>query len=167
MTRFFALRAKSIFIGSTLIDPDFRPPGAEDEVDGADQPSTVPDIASLIVSLKKHPDYQIDLNHQACGVKRRLLPILDGIEKFVMDGRGMLGVVPYIWDQPEHRQRMQWDSEFLFAEAVDIVLNQISYVHIGPRGAKNGYRSGRSLSQEDHARALFTAKRRMWEPETF
>jgi hypothetical protein len=170
MTRFFALRAKSIFIGSTLIDPEFRPPGAEDEDDSKEQPSLGPDIESLIVSLKKHPDYQIDLNHQACGVKRRLLPILDGIEKFVMDGRGMLGVIPSIWDQPENRQRLQWKSEALFAEEVCVILNQISHVHIGPKGAttaKSGSYSARSLSQEDHARALFTAKKRKWEPDTF
>jgi hypothetical protein len=170
MTRFFALRAKSIFIGSTLIDPDFSPPGAEDEDDGEEQPSPSLDISSLIVSLKKHPDYQIDLNHQACGVKRRLLPILDGIEKFVMDGRGMLGVVPSTWEQPENRQRLQWKSGALFAEEVCIILNQISYVNIGPRGAavtKGSSYSARSLSQEDHARALFTAKKRKWEPDTF
>jgi hypothetical protein len=170
MTRFFALRAKSIFIGSTLIDPDFSPPGAEDEDDGEEQPSPSLDISSLIVSLKKHPDYQIDLNHQACGVKRRLLPILDGIEKFVMDGRGMLGVVPSIWEQPENRQRLQWKSGALFAEEVCIILNQISYVNIGPRGAavtKGSSYSARLLSQEDHARALFTAKKRKWEPDTF
>ncbi|KAJ5359298.1 uncharacterized protein N7496_011711 [Penicillium cataractarum] len=170
MTRFFALRAKSIFIGSTLIDPEFSPPGAEDEHDGKEQPPVGPDLSALIVSLKKHPDYQIDLNHQACGVKRRLLPILDGIEKFLLDGRGMLGLVPSLWDQPENRQRLQWQSDTLFAEEVHIVLNQISYVHIGLQGAtaaKSGFHSTRSLSHEDHARALFTAKKRKWEPETF
>jgi hypothetical protein len=170
MTRFFALRAKSIFIGSTLIDPEFSPPGAEDEDDGKGQPSPGLSISSLIISLKKHPDYQIDLNHQACGVKRRLLPILDGIEKFVMDGRGMLGIVPSTWDQPENRQRLQWKSEALFAEEVGVILNQISYVNIGSKGAtgiKSGSYSARSLSQEDHPRALFTAKKRKWEPDTF
>jgi hypothetical protein len=170
MTRFFALRAKSIFIGSTLIDPEFSPPGAEDEHVGKEQPSIGPDLAALIVSLKKYPDYQIDLHHQACGVKRRLLPILDGIEKFLMDGRGMLGLVPSHWDQLENRQRLQWQSETLFAEEIHIVLNQISYVHIGPQSAiavKSDSHTTRSLSQEDHARALFTAKKRKWEPETF
>ncbi|KAF3398557.1 hypothetical protein F1880_006150 [Penicillium rolfsii] len=170
MTRFFALRSKSIFIGSTLIDPEFRPPGIEDEDDGEEMPSPGVDISSLIVSLKRYPDYQIDLNHQACGVKRRLLPILDGIEKFVMDGRGMLGVLPSFGDKSEDRQRLQWKSELLFAEEVSIILNQISSVRISSKGAAmtNGSSSSaRSLSQEDYARALFTAKKRKWEPDTF
>lgn len=118
MLRFFSLRTRTIFLGSTLIDPDFTLDPASDRDDGYDDLDEqngdsvandasvaapagppAPDIASIIASLKQCPDYQIDSNHTGCGVRRRLLPALDCIERFVGDGRGLLGLTLRLWDR--------------------------------------------------------------------
>lgn len=117
ITRFFALRTKTIFLGSTLIDPDFTLDSDSDSDDSDEQhnnekekeknnvnvPGPTSDISSLIASLKQCPDYQIDSNHNGCGVRRRLLPALDCIERFVGDGRGLLGIVLRLWDNHHYR----------------------------------------------------------------
>ncbi|KAI2791111.1 hypothetical protein POX_c03966 [Penicillium oxalicum] len=172
MIRFFSVRAKSIFIGSSYIDPDFSPPSTHSD-DTADQIVPVPDLASILVALKKYPDYHIDQNHHACGLRRRLLPILDCIEKFVMDGRGLLGITPDWSDPARGSQETRW--KWAFAKTVHITLDQISHVELEPGPWHNpSDRSSRpsngtriNLTQEQRARALFTARRRVWEPETF
>ncbi|KAJ5167309.1 uncharacterized protein N7482_006090 [Penicillium canariense] len=166
MTRFFALRAKTIFVGSTLIDPEFSPMQEEVEDgqemhDGSkEQPSatlSVPesDITALIASMKRFPDYQVDLNHQGCGVRRRLLPILDGIEKFVLDGRGLLGVMSTLWQDSSKRLEISWKLK----PRQTIPPVDIQSVYLKARGP----RPSQTLSQEDYARVLFTAKKRIWE----
>ncbi|THC95953.1 hypothetical protein EYZ11_004550 [Aspergillus tanneri] len=82
MTRFFALRTKTIFLGSSLIDPEFDLEILSDGVgnvsdraqaqaqtqsvgNGELPPST--DITAVIASLRQCPDYQIDTNHTGCG----------------------------------------------------------------------------------------------------
>ncbi|KAL1963609.1 hypothetical protein VTN77DRAFT_8054 [Rasamsonia byssochlamydoides] len=115
MTRFFALRTKTIFLGSTLIDPGFDE--EEDLINSnnnhnnnnteatatADHQQTSPpgDILSLTASLRQIPDYQIDSNHVGCGIRRRLLPLLDCIDRFTgSSGRGLLGLVLRVWKSP-------------------------------------------------------------------
>ena len=118
--RFFAVRTKTIFLGSTLIDPDFdldpdsdqgydsyseeqeayngkEKEGATNNSNVDDGPS-ISDICSLIASLRQCPDYQLDSSHNGCGVRRRLLPALDCIEGFVGDGRSLLGVILRLWN---------------------------------------------------------------------
>jgi hypothetical protein len=198
MTRFFALRTKTIFLGSTLIDPDFSPDLEDDEYTPANTnnnssntppiPST--DITALLASLKQCPDYQIDSNHTGCGIRRRFLPALDCIERFVGDGRGLLGISLRLWDRdidkstsssakPSLPSRSSWANRALRrAQTVDIRSAKITAVHYNNNKKKNNnannppgpaptpLRSGSgsgSASQEEDARLLFTARRRNWE----
>ncbi|KAF7169782.1 hypothetical protein CNMCM5623_002411 [Aspergillus felis] len=169
MMRFFALRTKTIFIGSSLLDPDFTlDPGSEDR-NGQDTPerpqplSTAvgppSDITSIISSLKQCPDYQLDANHTGCGVRRRFVPPLDCIERFVGDGRGLLGVDIRSWDEKKWPLASEsWANRARRrASVVDVRFSKINAVHATPSGLL------RPESQEENARLFFTARRRNWE----
>ncbi|KAJ5682823.1 hypothetical protein N7462_005988 [Penicillium macrosclerotiorum] len=162
MTRFFALRAKTIFIGSTLIDPDFGLSSDEDEEDEKGRSISGPasDITALVASLKQYPDYQIDLNHQGCGVRRRLLPVLDGIERFILDSRGLLGVNLHEWENVSLRPSIAWSNRNSQADhKVDIRFAKITAVQFPSQAAS----PARQFTQEEDAWLLFTAKKRNWE----
>lgn len=165
MTRFFTLRTKTVFLGSSLLDPDFNPEDDQNSEsdDTPERPQSGPpaDITAIIASLKTFPDYQIEPSHTGCGVRRRFVPALDCIEKFVGDSRGLLGV--------SLRHRLSFSSEPLSsiswsnraiprAKAVDIRSSRINAIHYrSPRTSRS------TSSQEDEARLLFTAKTRNWE----
>ncbi|GKZ35056.1 hypothetical protein AbraIFM66950_005496 [Aspergillus brasiliensis] len=159
MTRFFSLRTKTIFLGSTLIDPDFTLDSDTDSI--PEQPPTPPsDITAIIASLKRCPDYQIDPNHIGCGIRRRFLPPLDCIERFVGDGRGLLGIDFRSWTGQEWpiASSSSWANRTLpRANVIDIRISKMSAVH-GGSGARLSF-----TSQEENARLLFTAKKRNWE----
>ncbi|KAL3481968.1 hypothetical protein BJX99DRAFT_111699 [Aspergillus californicus] len=171
MTRFFTLRTKTIFLGSTLIDPDFNP-NIDEESDQEDQQSgrssPPSQITSIIASLKQCPDYQIDSNHTACGIRRRFLPSLDCLEGFVGDERGLLGVNLKFWQGQEQggsRAGTKWphiagswaNRSLQRALVIDLRLARISGIPAMSRGT---FRAG---SREEDARLLFTAKKRNWE----
>jgi hypothetical protein len=120
MVRFFTMRSKTIFLGSTLIDPGYENGSDEDWEDDDDDgeggdnyvqksfgdekshPSgevvdrtasvASTDILSITSSLRQIPDYQIDTNHTGCGIRRRLLPVLDCIDGFVGHRRALIGL---------------------------------------------------------------------------
>lgn len=120
MVRFFTMRSKTIFLGSTLIDPGYENGTDEEEEDDDDdekggenyvqkslgdeksQPHdevvdrtasvASTDILSITSSLRQIPDYQIDTNHTGCGIRRRLLPVLDCIDGFVGHRRALIGL---------------------------------------------------------------------------
>ncbi|EAW22268.1 uncharacterized protein NFIA_009480 [Aspergillus fischeri NRRL 181] len=169
MMRFFALRTKTIFIGSSLLDPDFTLDPENEDGNGQDTP--VPpqplataaeppsDITSIISSLKQCPDYQLDANHTGCGVRRRFVPPLDCIERFVGDGRGLLGVDIRSWDEKKWPLASEsWANRARRrASVVDVRFSKINAVHATPSGLL------RPRTQEENARLLFTARRRNWE----
>jgi hypothetical protein len=115
------MRSKTIFLGSTLIDPGYENGSDEEEDDdddddekegenyvqkslddekfqphdeAADRTASVAstDILSITSSLRQIPDYQIDTNHTGCGIRRRLLPVLDCIDGFVGHRRALFGL---------------------------------------------------------------------------
>ncbi|KAJ5161885.1 hypothetical protein N7492_007277 [Penicillium capsulatum] len=163
MTRFFSMRAKTVFIGSTLIDPEFNEPNSEDETsDAEDTPkqrsssSDAPsDIIAIIASLKQYPDYQIDPNHQACGVRRRLLPIIPCIEKYISDPRGLLGCGREHWTQIP---RSSWKTGVPADHTVGIRFAQITSVHFSSKR-----RTATTFPLREEAWLLFTARKRNWE----
>ncbi|KAL4949207.1 hypothetical protein BDW69DRAFT_174912 [Aspergillus filifer] len=167
MTRFFSLRTKTIFIGSTLIDPDFIPDIEDAEAEPRTSTERPVDIASTISLLKQCPDYQIDSNHTACGIRRRFLPSMDCIEGFVGDERGLLGVNQSRWHGDENRGGVgsawphiqgSWaNRSHRRALVMDLRLSRISGIpSMSPGGPAGEFR-------EEDARLLFTAKKRNWE----
>ncbi|PWY90035.1 hypothetical protein BO70DRAFT_368623 [Aspergillus heteromorphus CBS 117.55] len=199
MTRFFSLRTKTIFLGSTLIDPDFALDPSDDDSDDepdhfdSDPHSQHPptDITAILAALKQCPDYQIDPNHIGCGVRRRFTPPLDCIERFVGDGRGLLGVDILSWPSissttttttsnntsndinipiPNNRTPTSWTNRTLpRAHIIDIRFSRINAIPLLSRGTSTSRNTTTSTtprlspSQEENARLLFTAKKRNWE----
>lgn len=169
MVRFFTIRAKTVFLGSSLLDPDFTldsddEDGRGDENGGLiSEPPT--DITAIIASLKQFPDYQIDSNHTGCGIRRRIIPALDCIERFVCDGRGLLGVSSprSVNGDGDTIQKSlsatSWTNRALRrARRVDIRFSKINAVSYTTPGS-----SWRSVSLEEDARLFLTAKKRYWE----
>ncbi|RDW90195.1 uncharacterized protein DSM5745_01970 [Aspergillus mulundensis] len=170
MTRFFSLRTKTIFIGSTLLDPDFNPDIEATDAESGSEAGTRPtDIASIISQLKQCPDYQIDSNHVACGIRRRFLPSLDCIEGFVGDERGLLGVNLSYWREQgsgcrgggggnwPHINGSWANRAHRRALVIDLRLARVTGIPLmSPGGLGAEYR-------EEDARLLFTAKKRNWE----
>ena len=177
MTRFFALRTKTIFLGSSLLDPDFTLDSDEEDEEAGDDYGDVTkqrssqtttsaglaaDITAIIASIKQFPDYQIDPNHTGCGVRRRIIPALDCIERFVGDGRGLLGVSLMRPGTDGHTLPLaasSWTNRSLRrAQSVDVRLSRITAVRYKSPGS-----TARSTSQEEDVRIFFTAKKRHWE----
>jgi hypothetical protein len=168
MMRFFSLRTKTIFIGSTLLDPDFNPDieDADTEAEAGTRPT---DITSVISLLKQCPDYQIDSNHMACGIRRRFLPALDCIEGFVGDERGLLGVNLSYWRKEGNGERGGGESNWPHLQGswanrahrrallVELRLSRITGIPLMSPG------SSAAEYREEDARLLFTAKKRNWE----
>ncbi|KAJ5351732.1 hypothetical protein N7452_000706, partial [Penicillium brevicompactum] len=168
MIRFFSLRAKTIFLGSTLIDPDFSATSEGEHTLGEsrnDQPSGPPsDITAIISSLKQYPDYPIDEAHTGCGVRRRIMPALECVEKFAWDDRGLLGIVLESSNASEqdHSQSLKWApwAELLQKKhSVDISFARVTAVYY-PSVRLNSVT--RSTPQDELARLLFTAAKRDW-----
>ncbi|KAJ5388476.1 hypothetical protein N7509_011017, partial [Penicillium cosmopolitanum] len=167
MTRFFALRTKTIFLGSTLVDPNFNneDSGEEspDQYNGPDEhgDSEEPQFAinQVIAGIKQYPDYQIDTNHVGCGIRRRILPILDGIEKFIADSRGLLGIQASLWELPETRMVSAWSGKGGPKDhTVEIRFAKITKIDIPSYGPLKHF-----TSPEDQARFMFTAAKYKWE----
>ena len=202
--RFFSLRTKTVFLGSTLIDPDFHLEPDADSVLGDEDAdgqrhdredhernarvagASSSDLCSLVASLKQCPDYQIDPNHNGCGVRRRLLPALDCIERFVGDGRGLLGIIlqltsathPHLNARsplPSTNRWWTWTNRSLRkAQSVDIRFSKIVAIHFDPGFSSSSLPQQRAASStaeplrssrypEEDARLFFTAKKRNWE----
>lgn len=115
MIRFFSMRSRTIFLGSTLIDPSYDDDYDEEqdereqwnEMKGYNDSKTTfydentsraanvvsADILTITASLRQIPDYQIDHNHTGCGIRRRLLPLLDCIDGFLGHRQAVIGLV--------------------------------------------------------------------------
>lgn len=156
MTRFFAMRAKTMFLGSNLLDPDFEPE-SDSESDAGDEHQVfgVPpsDILSIMTSLKQFPDYQIDMNHGSCGVRRRLLPTLPCIEKYLLDPGALLGIALDTWNNQTNEQRWKKRRK---ARSLDIRFDRIVKVELSRNET-------RLSSPAEDAALLFTARKRNWE----
>ncbi|PGH26532.1 hypothetical protein AJ80_01846 [Polytolypa hystricis UAMH7299] len=113
MVRFFNTRTRSLQLHSTLgpavIDDDTVDNDDDDEDEDDDAkpsqflfpfalapPSRAPNpptnISNLIASLRQCPEYQINDNHQGCGIRRRLIPALDLLERFTADNTWAVGI---------------------------------------------------------------------------
>lgn len=104
-------------------------------------------ISDVLAALRQCPSYQIDQNHTHCGLRTRLLPILDQLELLYIQA----GVCLRCWKSD--RKAHSWSEN--------------------PIGGKwrfriTNYDSGRpgSTCRRDHATAkeIFTAEERQWTP---
>lgn len=183
MIRFFSVRTKTIFLGSTLIDPGFDDNRSEEEKEDDEEDeegdlvtdnskstsTTAVDVLAITASLRQIPDYQIDSNHTGCGIRRRLLPVLDCVDGFTGHRRGSLGLTDVqIWKSASSSPTAlrlnpnSWKNRGLVrAETVDIraakivnITRQSSTTIPGRVASSSSPRSG---TKTPHTSALTTS----------
>jgi hypothetical protein len=66
------------------------------------------DIGRLLESLRQCPEYQIDANHRHCGLRERLMPLLDLVQSFVsmIASPNDVGICGDCWQ--DHRSEYAW-----------------------------------------------------------
>ncbi|WEW54685.1 hypothetical protein PRK78_000107 [Emydomyces testavorans] len=179
MIHFFTTRAKTLELKSALSSPQLNSDdeyNGEHEADNSRKKGIMPskpatlrlptDITAIIAALRQCPEYQIDSNHVGCGIRRRLIAVLDCIEGFTKS-RDAMGICLHHCDLPSGRGSWANDS---FRNALGVHVRGSS-VHLITTNYKV-----RSASQPDDslyscdcfykgqtARFLFTAKHRKWE----
>lgn len=176
MVRFFSLRSKTIFLGSTLIDPqtevegeeeeEEEEEGEEDEEEELDENSisatgiASTDIPSITALLRQIPDYQIDPNHTGCGIRRRLLPALDCIDGFIGHRRAPVGLKEIrCWKRDDyHRHNNNPDSwkdrGRPLVETVDIHSSKIVGVRTGRQKAVEKNKSSSAVGSNNKPGAI-------------
>lgn len=103
-------------------------------------------ISDVLAALRQCPSYQIDQNHTHCGLRTRLLPILDQLEKFYIEA----GVCLRCWKSD--RKAHSWSENPIGGEWRFRITHDFG-------------RPG-STCRRDHATAqeMFTAEERQWTP---
>ncbi|KAJ5642110.1 hypothetical protein N7490_006110 [Penicillium lividum] len=161
LIRFFAMRSKTVFLGSNLLDPDLtlNPESEGEERRGSSDLFDLSDITAILSTLKEFPDYQVDLNHGACGIKRRITPIIPCIEKLLLNPKSLIGLDYGDWNNTFSRQSTEWKTGTK-AYCVDVRQSNLQAV----QESKNGpHRTLSTMNRTKDARLFFTAKKRNWE----
>ncbi|KAL1302659.1 hypothetical protein AAFC00_003026 [Neodothiora populina] len=109
------------------------------------------DLFDLLDEFRKAPEYQIDKNHRHCGLRTRLLPLIDLVS---LSLSSEVGLCLNCWQ--ESRNEYAWSR----------VKRPLIWTH-GSAGAgmASRYRDGqtqRHLFRHLDARDLFVAKERVW-----
>ncbi|KAJ6110988.1 hypothetical protein N7486_003223 [Penicillium sp. IBT 16267x] len=160
LVRFFAMRSKTVFLGSNLIDPEFTIDLGSQGEDGQGNQSDLfdfSDIIAILTTLKEFPDYQVDANHGSCGIKRRIIPIIPCIENVLLNPKSLIGLDYGKWFDAFTRRATEWKTAQR-AYCVDIRQSYIYAVHDSDKGP---HRILPAASRD--ARLLFTAHKRNWE----
>lgn len=133
---------------------DFSPSG----IDRVPDPATR-DVSEILATLKQCTSYQIDKNHTNCGLRTRLLPIVEYIEACL--GQYCVGLVHQSW--AKDRESASWVAE---AEAAERQGHKKPFrlTRAAAGNARSAFFSD-SLGWANKARAMFTATSWDWTPE--
>ena len=140
MVRFFK-RVGTLSLAGTLLPP------AEDELplDSFDG-----EIANLVEQLRQCPEYQIDKNHSHCGLRTRLMPLLDLIELSLSE----VGICTHCWQECRHEYAWKHVKRPLVWRRDSAGAGM--YAAFKDRGAQS------HLAKHLDTRDLFMAKDRLW-----
>ncbi|KAK8211350.1 hypothetical protein M8818_003317 [Zalaria obscura] len=144
MVRFFR-RVGTLALSGTLLPKEHDNDGDGDDDDGYEG-----EIADLLESLRQCPAYQIDKNHAHCGLRTRLVPLLDLLEVALQD----VGLCLQCWN--ECRQDCAWSR----------VKRPLMW-RVGSGGGGLHQASKRTQAQSHlvkhlDTRELFMAAQRLW-----
>ena len=129
MVRFFA-RAGTLSLAGRRV-------GGEDEV------GFEGDVRDVIDRLRQCPEYQIDANHRHCGLRSRLVPLLDVVERALDE----VGVCAECWGKDR--------GEYAWMQA----KRPLIWKRDGPRNGMNGIRC---LDRHAGVREMCMARERIW-----
>ena len=131
------------------------------------------DIENIIGLLRQCPSYQIDKNHGHCGLRSRILPMLDYVKDLVDGGVG-IKVQRWKTDRLGHswaankngvgtHKRNEQRPFVVCGEAVGEDDKGRTFSFMKDRESMEFGGSGMNLDKA--AKALFTAERRVWTAE--
>lgn len=132
---------------------DFSPSGIDQMPDPA-----VRDISEVLAALKQCTSYQIDKNHTNCGLRTRLLPIVEYIEACL--GQYCVGLVHQSWAKA--RETASWMAEAEAAER-EGTKKPFRLTRAAAGNAQTNFSD--SLGWASKARTVFTASSWDWTPE--
>jgi hypothetical protein len=134
---------------------DFSPSGVDHVPDAA-----VKDIPEILATLKQCTSYQIDKNHTNCGLRTRLLPVVEFIEACL--GQYCVGLVHQSW--LKDREAASWATEAEAAEGEEGKMKKpFALTRAAAGNGRSVYTDG--LGWAKKARAVFTASGWDWTPE--
>ncbi|KAH8892029.1 hypothetical protein GQ53DRAFT_142925 [Thozetella sp. PMI_491] len=123
---------------------------------------TLPDLASmdvgrLLSTLKQCPSYQIDKNHTNCGLRTRILPILDYIQSML--SANVISIARAAWS--DNREATSWalDED----EREEDTGKEFRFTRIVAGDARLRYEG--AMAADRMARELFTSRSWDWTPE--
>jgi len=132
---------------------DFSPASFDQVSDTA-----VRDISDLLSVLRECPSYQIDRNHTNCGLRIRMLPILEYIEACL--GQYCVGLVRQSW--ATDREAASWVTE---AEAAGDGNNNKIFRFTREMSGDPRLRFPDAMGSAKLARTLFTSPGWDWTPD--
>lgn len=126
------------------------------------------DIGQVIASLKQCPSYQIDKNHTNCGLRTRILPILEYIQ--AMLASNVVSVSRAAWKRDRERtswalERDERDDKKRKGGKGDKGEELKVFSFTRSMATDQKLRIEGAMGADRLARALFTADRWDWTPE--
>jgi len=119
---------------------------------------SVRDIFSLIATLKQCPSYQIDTHHTNCGLRTRLLPILEYIQTMLSSGAVGILSKPF----RDNREAVTWVPGDVGRRGDD---DRRGFRFTRALAGDQRLRVEGSMAAEKLAKQLFTASEWDWTPE--
>jgi hypothetical protein len=122
------------------------------------------DIGHILATLKQVPSYQIDTNHTNCGLRTRVLPVLEYVQ--AMLASNVVAVARQAWRRD--REGVAWGLEAYSSGGEEERKKKKEEVFCFTRSVATDQRlryEG-AMAADRMARALFTAGGWDWTPET-
>ncbi|KAF1939923.1 hypothetical protein EJ02DRAFT_456488 [Clathrospora elynae] len=119
------------------------------------------DIDRLLLSLRQCSNYQVNINHNHCGLRSRLLPLLDLLQnQLTLDTSSLdIGICSDCWDH--HRQEYAWQlTKRPVMWAPKSLVTARAYTNSAWRTKRTP--PGSCLTSHESARHIFMAVTRDW-----
>lgn len=128
------------------------------------------DIERLLEMLRQCPSYQVDRNHSHCGLRTRLMPLLDMIQPHLslVVGSTYIGICAECWGH--HRSSYAWSAAkrpVLWTRPKTLVYPRATNILVPsrnstPAGYTNGYQKDTCLNGHIPVREMYMAAERDW-----
>ena len=140
-------------IGTLSLAGTILPLSYSDEAPEQQQQPYHGDIIHLLDSMRQCPEYQIDKNHSHCGLRTRLMPLLDLVEHSLTE----IGICASCWRdaRPEYAWSLS-KRPLIWRFGPDVM----------GRGGAGARRSLAHPVRHQEVRDMFTAQERLWVRQT-
>ena len=140
-------------IGTLSLAGTILPLSYSDEAPEQQQQPYHGDIIHLLDSMRQCPEYQIDKNHSHCGLRTRLMPLLDLVEHSLTE----IGICASCWRDAR--------PEYAWGHSKRPLIWRFGPDVMG-RGGAGARRSLAHPVRHQEVRDMFTAQERLWVRQT-